>query len=288
MNPVVNVERVGKSFRRYHDGPSGKPSRRPWRSDSGGWALWSGSGALREVSFTVAAGETVGIIGANGSGKSTLLRLIGDVGRPDTGRITVHGRIGALLDLGAGFHPDLTGRENAILARILNGLTRRQVLERLDAIFAFAEVERVIDAPMRAFSSGMRMRLAFAVAVHTDPDLLLIDEVLVGDVAFQRKCMDRIAEYRAAGCSILYVSHDEGSVQDLCDRVIWLRTGVWRHKGALMRSSISISGTWGRKSSRPPTERSHTPWRRYGNRPNRCLRRAGSRPSTNRVSGQTR
>jgi lipopolysaccharide transport system ATP-binding protein len=142
------------------------------------------------------------------------------------GQIDVHGTIGALLDLGAGFHPDLTGRENALLAGILNGLTRRQVLERLDSIVAFAEVEKALDNPIRTYSSGMQMRLAFSVAVHTEPEILLIDEVLsVGDIAFQKKCMDRIAQFRAAGCSILLVSHEASVVQDLCDEAIWLNSG---------------------------------------------------------------
>jgi lipopolysaccharide transport system ATP-binding protein len=155
-----------------------------------------------------------------------LLRLIGGVGRPDTGHIDVRGPIGALLDLGAGFHPDLTGRENALLAGILNGLTRRQVIERLDSIVSFAEVEKAIDNPIRTYSSGMQMRLAFSVAVHTEPDILLIDEVLsVGDIAFQRKCLDRIAQFRAAGCSILLVSHEGSMVQAMCDEAIWLNSG---------------------------------------------------------------
>jgi len=225
MKPMVVVTNVSKTFRRYHpDRPAtiqeavAKGLRR-MRSVERFWGL-------RDVSFTIGAGKAVGIIGANGSGKSTLLRLIGGVGRPDSGRIDVHGTLGALLDLGAGFHPDLTGRENAILAGILNGLTRRKVLERLDSIVAFAEVEKALDNPIRTFSSGMQMRLAFSVAVHTEPDILLIDEVLsVGDIAFQRKCLDRIAQFKAAGCSILLVSHEGSMVQDLCDEAVWLSGG---------------------------------------------------------------
>ncbi len=189
--------------------------------------------ALRDLSFRVGAGQTMGIIGSNGSGKSTLLRLIGGVGRPDTGRIDVHGRIGALLDLGAGFHPDLTGRENAILGGLLNGLTRREVLDRFDAIVAFAEVEKAIDSPVRTYSTGMLMRLAFATAVHTEPEILLIDEVLsVGDLAFQSKCLDRIAQFRNAGCSILLVSHESSVIQDMCDEAIWLNKGRLMAQGA--------------------------------------------------------
>jgi lipopolysaccharide transport system ATP-binding protein len=231
MTPMVVVTSVGKTFRRYHvDRPStiqeavAKGLRR-MRVVERTWAL-------RDVSFTLDAGKAVGIIGANGSGKSTLLRLIGGVGRPDTGRIDVHGAIGALLDLGAGFHSELTGRENALLAGILNGLTRRQALERLDSIVAFAEVEKAIDHPMRTYSSGMQMRLAFSVAVHTEPEILLIDEVLsVGDIAFQRKCMERITEFKAGGCSILLVSHEGSVVQDLCDEALWLSGGRLMARG---------------------------------------------------------
>jgi lipopolysaccharide transport system ATP-binding protein len=225
MAPAVVVQNVSKSFRRYHP-------NRPWtvqeavarglRRMGAVERFW----ALRDVSFRVAAGRTTGIVGANGSGKSTLLRLIGGVGRPDAGSLQVRGRLGALLDLGVGFHADLTGRENAMLSGILNGLTRRQVLERLEAIVAFAEVEKFIDNPMRTYSTGMQMRLAFSTAVHAEPEILLIDEVLsVGDIAFQRKCLDRIAQFKAAGCSILLVSHEASVIQDLCDEALWLSAG---------------------------------------------------------------
>jgi lipopolysaccharide transport system ATP-binding protein len=168
----------------------------------------------------------VGVIGSNGAGKSTLLRLVGSVGQPDEGKVTVNGRIGALLDLGAGFHPDLTGRENVFISGVIAGLTRRQVAERFDSIVEFAELEEFIDNPLRTYSTGMKMRLAFAVAVHIDPDILLVDEVLaVGDMAFQQKCLDRIAQFKEAGCTILLVSHDVGMVRQLCDEVLWLRKG---------------------------------------------------------------
>lgn len=189
--------------------------------------------ALRDVSFTVGQGRTVGLVGANGSGKSTMLRLIGGVGRPDAGDIQVNGRIGALLDLGAGFHPELTGRENCVMAGILNGLSRRETLERMDAIVSFAGLERAIDNPVRTYSTGMRMRLAFSVAVHADPDILIIDEVLsVGDVVFQQKCLDRISAFKASGCSILLVSHEAGVVADLCDDAVWLQYGRLMAAGA--------------------------------------------------------
>ncbi len=230
--PAIVVSHVSKQFRRYH------PDR-PWTLQEAlaqGWrrlrpveTFWG----LRDVSFTVGVGRTVGIIGANGSGKSTLLRLIGGVGRPDGGRIAVRGRIGALLDLGAGFHPDLTGRENAVLAGVLAGLTREEVMGRLDAIVAFAEVEKFIDNPLRTYSTGMQMRLAFSTAVHADPEVLLIDEVLsVGDVAFQRKCLDRIEQFKARGCSILLVSHEASAIRDICDEALWLHGGHLMALGA--------------------------------------------------------
>jgi lipopolysaccharide transport system ATP-binding protein len=222
---MITVTNVGKTFRRYHPDRPGTIQQalaqglRRMRSVETFWGL-------REVTFCVAAGQTVGVVGANGSGKSTLLRLIGGIGRPDTGRIEVHGRVGALLDLGAGFHPDLTGRENAILTGILNGLTRREVLERLESIVDFAETEDVLDNPIRTYSSGMQMRLAFAVAVHTEPDILLIDEVLsVGDIAFERKCLNRIDQFKAAGCAILVVSHAGETIEDMCDEALWLNSG---------------------------------------------------------------
>jgi len=231
MRPPILVTNVGKVYRRYHADRPGtiqeavaKGLRRMQSVEK----FWG----LRDVTFRVEAGQAVGIVGANGSGKSTLLRLIGGVGRPDTGRIEVTGRVGALLDLGAGFHPDLNGWENAVLSGIINGLTRRQVFDRLDAIVGFAEVVDAMDNPIRTFSSGMQLRLAFSIAVHTEPSVLLIDEVLsVGDVAFQEKCEAKINEIKASGCSILVVSHEPGTIQDLCDAAIWLDHGKLMAQG---------------------------------------------------------
>ncbi|MEW6402104.1 MAG: ABC transporter ATP-binding protein [Chloroflexota bacterium] len=224
MLPII-VKDVSKKFRRYHpERPTTlletfihglnrlKPTEQFW--------------ALRDVTFSVPAGRLTGIIGANGAGKSTLLSLLGGIGQPDSGLVQTKGRIGALLQLGSGFHPDLTGRENVIISGVISGLTRREVAARFDEIVAFSELETFIDSPLRTYSTGMQMRLAFAVAVHIEPDILLIDEVLaVGDIAFQRKCLDRITQFKTNGCAIVFVSHDLGVVQQLCDEVIWLKGG---------------------------------------------------------------
>ncbi len=183
--------------------------------------------ALDHIDLEVQHGEIVGVIGPNGAGKSTLLRLIGGVGVPDSGRITTHGNIGALLELGAGFHPELTGRENVFINGVISGLTRAEVEARFDAIVEFSELADFIDSPLRTYSSGMQLRLAFSISVHTDPDILLIDEVLaVGDLAFQSKCLERIEHFRRRGCAILIVSHDIGQIKSICDRAVWLRNGA--------------------------------------------------------------
>jgi len=225
MTTSIVVKDLGKQYRRY-------PKDRAWTlQEVFQWGVrrirpihtfW----ALREVNFTVSPGHMLGIVGRNGAGKSTLLRLLSGVSRPDEGGVMMSGRVDALLDLGTGFHPDLTGRENVYVNGVINGLTRREITHRFDSIVAFAELEEFIDSPLRTYSTGMQMRLAFAVATHTHPDILLIDEVLaVGDLAFQRKCLDRIGQFKSEGCSIVLVSHDTGLVAELCDEALWLRAG---------------------------------------------------------------
>jgi ABC-type polysaccharide/polyol phosphate transport system ATPase subunit len=182
--------------------------------------------ALKDVSFRVERGESLAIIGGNGAGKSTLLSLVAGLCRPAQGRVTVNGRIAALLELGSGFHPDLTGRENIFLNASFLGFDRKRAEACFDAIVEFSGVGAFIDEPLRTYSSGMSMRLAFSVAVHVDPEILLIDEVLaVGDQGFQNKCLDRIHELKRAGKTLLFVSHSAGLVQELCDRAIWLDHG---------------------------------------------------------------
>jgi ABC-type polysaccharide/polyol phosphate transport system ATPase subunit len=182
--------------------------------------------ALRDVSFRVDPGSAVGLVGRNGSGKTTLLRLISGIIKPTTGRVEVGGRVGSLLELGAGFHPDLTGRENVFLNGSIHGLKRAYVREQLDEIVAFAGLEEFIDLPVRTYSSGMYMRLGFAISAHIDADLLLLDEVFaVGDEQFQRKCFGKIFEFKQRGGTIVFVSHDASAVERLCDRAILLRQG---------------------------------------------------------------
>lgn len=185
--------------------------------------------ALRRINFSVQSGETVAVIGENGSGKSTLLGIIGRVYKPTEGIVEVNGRVSALLELGAGFHPDLTGIENIYLNASILGLPRREVRRRMDEIIKFAELEHFIDAPLRTYSSGMVMRLGFSIAVQVDPDILLVDEVLaVGDEAFQQKCYNKVREFQDRGKTIIFVSHDLKAVREVANRAIWLDAGEIR------------------------------------------------------------
>jgi len=189
--------------------------------------------ALRDIDLEVAAGSTVGLVGHNGSGKSTLLKLVGGILRPTTGTVAHRGRVAALLELGAGFHPDLSGRENVYLNASLLGLSKKQTDGYFDEIVDFSGIEPFIDSQVKFYSSGMYVRLAFAVAVHVDPEVLLIDEVLaVGDEPFQRKCMDRIRQFQSEGRTIVLVSHSASQVHDLCDRVVVLDGGHMLFNGA--------------------------------------------------------
>jgi lipopolysaccharide transport system ATP-binding protein len=188
--------------------------------------------ALRDVSFAIESGETVGIVGDNGAGKSTLLKLVSRIIEPSAGSIAVAGRVSALLELGAGFHPDLTGRENVYLNGSILGLTKSEVDQVFDDILSFSEMERFIDSPVKHYSSGMYMRLGFSIAIHVHPDILLIDEVLaVGDQAFQLRCLDRINEMKRRGITIVLVTHSLATVRDLCSRAIWLDQGQIRAQG---------------------------------------------------------
>jgi len=189
--------------------------------------------ALKDVSFDVEAGRTFGIIGRNGSGKSTMLKLIAGIGKPTSGTVKVQGRVSALIELGAGFHPEISGRENVFINGMMLGLSKRAIAERFDEIVAFAELEQFIDAPVKTYSSGMYMRLGFAVAINVDPDVLLVDEVLaVGDQAFTNKCLAKFDEFRRSGRTILIVTHSLDLVARFCDEALWLDGGQVRVHGA--------------------------------------------------------
>lgn len=219
---IIEVQGLSKLFPIYD-----KPHHRLMQMVFGGGSRWYREFcALREIDFSIRRGETVGIVGRNGSGKSTLLQIICGTLAPSMGEVHVRGRVAALLELGAGFNPEFTGRENVYLNGTVLGLTRAEIEEKLESILAFAEIGEFIDRPVKTYSSGMYIRLAFAVAIHVEPDLLVVDEALsVGDEAFQRKCFARIERLRERGCTVLFVSHAAGTVIELCDRAILLDRG---------------------------------------------------------------
>jgi len=230
---IIELRNVSKLFHLHSDRPKSfqelavrTVKREPYRAARED--LW----ALRDVSFDVQAGETVGLIGSNGSGKSTCLKLLARIFQPTQGEVKVGAQVSALLELGAGFHPELTGRENVFLYASVLGLGRREMARRFDEVVAFSEMERFIDVPTKFYSSGMYVRLAFATAINVNSQILLIDEVLaVGDESFQGKCLDRINELKASGMTIVFVSHDLDTVRSLCRRVVWLDNGVLREDG---------------------------------------------------------
>jgi len=215
--------------------------------------LW----ALRHVSFQVAPGTILGIVGSNGAGKSTLLKIIARVTRPTEGRVVGRGRVVSLLELGAGFNPDFSARDNILMNAAMHGISRREVLDRMDEIIQFAEVESFLDQPLRHYSSGMYLRLAFSVAINMQPDILLADEILaVGDIAFQERCLARVAEEGSRGLTVLFVSHDLSALSRICDRILWLDKGIVAGAGdpddiiaqyqeAALRGSAKASGAMG-------------------------------------------
>ena len=226
--PAVRVAAVTKLYRRYGKKRRIGTLKSALLSGAARRALSPDSSvtALVDVTFDVAAGEMVGIVGANGSGKSTLLKLLSGIMRPTSGDVAVVGRLAALLELGAGFHPEISGRDNIEINGLLLGLTKREIAARFEAIVRFAELEEFLDAPLKTYSSGMAVRLGFSIAAHCDPDVLLVDEVLaVGDERFAHRCLEKFAEFERAGKTILVVSHDLELVAARCRRAIWLDRG---------------------------------------------------------------
>ena len=227
--PVIQVEDVCKKFKVYDDKGTSLKERVLFRKRR----RHKERQVLKGISFTIYKGETVGLIGKNGCGKSTLLKMLARILYPTQGIVRLRGRVSSLLELGAGFHPDLSGRENIFTNASIFGLGRAEIERRLDAVIRFSELEEFIDDPVRTYSSGMYMRLAFAVAVHVDADILLVDEILaVGDVNFQAKCFEKMKDIKAKGTTVVIVSHVLGQVQEICDRVLWIADGVVREDGA--------------------------------------------------------
>jgi len=235
MRPVIKVENLSKLYfigqrSAYRStlreelvaafrAPLGRLTRRDARADG---RLW----ALKDINFEVAPGEVVGLIGRNGAGKSTLLKILSRITRPTSGSADIYGRVGSLLEVGTGFHPDLSGRENIYLNGVILGMKRREIARKFDEIVNFAEVEQFLDMPVKHYSSGMYLRLAFAVAAHLDPEILLLDEVLaVGDSAFQQKCLRKMKQVSREGRTVLFVSHNMSAIQQMCSRVFLIQSG---------------------------------------------------------------
>src|SRR2546422_9770872 len=235
---AISVEQLSKSFkidhesigrrayRTLHDDLIGLPKRLLSRLSRNGRSTSEIFWALKNISFDVKQGEVVGIIGRNGAGKSTLLKILNRITEPTSGGADVYGRVGALLEVGTGFHPELTGRENIFMNGAILGMGRAEIRRKFDEIVAFAEIEQFLDTPVKRYSSGMYVRLAFAVAAHLDPEILLVDEVLaVGDAVFQKKCLGKMGQVAKEGRTVLFVSHNMTTIQSLCHRALWLDAG---------------------------------------------------------------
>src|SRR5438132_297001 len=256
---AISVEQLSKSFkidhesigrrayRTLHDDLIGLPKRLLSRLSRNGRSTSEIFWALKNISFDVKQGEVVGIIGRNGAGKSTLLKILNRISEPTSGGADIYGRVGALLEVGTGFHRELTGRENIFLNGAILGMTRAEIRKKFDEIVAFAQVDQFLDTPVKRYSSGMYVRLAFAVAAHLDPEILLIDEVLaVGDAEFQKKCLTKMESVAAnEGRTVIFVSHSMPTISRLCPRVIWLRRGEIAEDGpaeTVIQNYCDVSG----------------------------------------------
>src|SRR6185503_16162252 len=232
MKPIIRAEnlskryRIGGGYTSLRDAFAATVRAPLRRLSSGKKGAESIVWALKDVSFEIAPGEVVGIIGRNGAGKSTLLKILSRITKPTAGWVSLNGRVGSLLEVGTGFHSELTGRENIYLNGAILGMSKREIDSKFDEIVAFAETEQFLDTPVKHYSSGMTVRLAFAVAAHLEPEIMIIDEVLaVGDVAFQKKCLGKMDEVARAGRTVLFVSHDLNAVNSLCERALLLHEG---------------------------------------------------------------
>ena len=226
---AISVENVEKSFKIYKDKGFTLKERILFFKSRNAYVK---NNILRGISFDIEKGDILGIVGKNGSGKSTLLKLITKIIYPDSGRIKINGKVSSLIELGAGFHPDMTGRENIYINASIYGLTKKEIDSKLDTIIKFSELEEFIDSPIRTYSSGMYMRLAFSVAINVEAEILLIDEILsVGDANFQAKCFRKMQELKDSGITIVIVSHDLHTMEKLCNKVIWIESGKIKRSG---------------------------------------------------------
>jgi lipopolysaccharide transport system ATP-binding protein len=266
--PIIRIENLGKKyFLKHQQGAQRYHALRDVLAHrlKTGFGLWGRNGtsgssteefwALKEINFEVNEGEVMGIIGRNGAGKSTLLKVLSRITEPTTGRVTLNGRVASLLEVGTGFHPELTGRENIFLNGSILGMTRREIAQKFDEIVAFADVEKFLDTPVKRYSSGMYVRLAFAVAAHLEPEILVVDEVLaVGDAAFQKKCLGKMGEVAKGGRTVLFVSHNMGVIQSLCQSVVRLQAGQLVGRGnvadQILEYQADFQNTDGSKTSR--------------------------------------
>lgn len=281
--PIITIEKLGK---KYLLGERGRASgyrrlsedlldavKRPFRrkvAPANDKAPSNDFWALENVSFDVQEGEVVGIIGRNGAGKSTLLKILSRITDPSAGRVRLRGRVASLLEIGTGFHPELTGRENIFLNGAILGMTRAEIRKKLDEIVNFAEVEKFLDTPVKRYSSGMYVRLAFAVAAHLEPEILVVDEVLaVGDSAFQKKCLGKMGEVARGGRTVLFVSHNMGTIISLCEKAVWLDAGRVKLSGG----SKEVVGRYATEGSLRQAEAEVSPGQRIqGNGPARIER----------------
>jgi len=290
MKPAISVENLSKLYRLGASSDGGYRTLRetitdavtsPWRrlrelsrgaANSDGAALQGSESAedlwaVRDVSFEVQPGEVVGVIGRNGAGKSTLLKMLSRITEPTSGRIQIRGRMGSLLEVGTGFHQELTGRENIYLNGAILGMSRREIARRFDDIVAFAEVDKFLDTPVKRYSSGMFVRLAFAVASHMDPEILVVDEVLaVGDQAFQKKCLGKMGEVSKSGRTVLFVSHNMATILNLCEKVVLLERGQLAFVGDCQKG-VELYTNSGNTSSGSEVDLAEHPRRRPGCKP---------------------
>ena len=250
MPNTIEIRNLSKKYNLFHEGQTGHTTlvetlsrtgkklfqrlRHPLNSMQGDFSNFEEFWALKDISFDIEEGDRVGIIGRNGAGKSTLLKILSRITEPTSGQVKIKGRLSSLLEVGTGFHPELTGRENIYLNGAILGMSRNEIKKKFDEIVAFSEIEKFLDTPVKRFSSGMYMRLGFAIAAHLDSDLLIIDEVLaVGDTQFQEKCFKKLNDLGTSGRTVLFVSHDIGAVLSLCNR------GIYLDKGQIARLSSS-------------------------------------------------